>query len=280
MRSTLTTIILDRHAARHRGRLCLPHAVARSGDGEKHLRLHLADDRHLLAPDQDDHRAAGVLDAGRRRRAYGRSQDRRPHRRQGDAVVRYGVAGVAAAGARAGQHPAPRRQPQPAAARRAGRRPTSRSPRCRQKTSSRTWCRARSSRRWRPTRFCRSWCSRCSSASPARRSASAPTSWSTGIEELSHVILTITGYIMKLAPLAVFASMAAISHHARARHPGDLRQVRGRVLFRRWCCCGCLLVAVGYRLLRQPRHAAGHTWCASRSCSRSRPRAARRPIRR
>ncbi len=31
-----------------------------------------------------------------------------------------------------------------------------------------------------------------------------------GIEELSQVILTITGYIMKLAPLAVFASMAAI----------------------------------------------------------------------
>jgi Na+/H+-dicarboxylate symporter len=31
-----------------------------------------------------------------------------------------------------------------------------------------------------------------------------------GIEQLSQVILTITGYIMKLAPLAVFASMAAI----------------------------------------------------------------------
>src|SRR4029077_16703924 len=31
-----------------------------------------------------------------------------------------------------------------------------------------------------------------------------------GIEQLSHVILSITGYIMKLAPLAVFASMAAI----------------------------------------------------------------------
>ena len=31
-----------------------------------------------------------------------------------------------------------------------------------------------------------------------------------GIEELSHVILSITGYIMKLAPIAVFASMAAI----------------------------------------------------------------------
>jgi Na+/H+-dicarboxylate symporter len=31
-----------------------------------------------------------------------------------------------------------------------------------------------------------------------------------GIEELSHIILRITGYIMALAPLAVFASMAAI----------------------------------------------------------------------
>ena len=31
-----------------------------------------------------------------------------------------------------------------------------------------------------------------------------------GIEELSRVVLTITGYIMKLAPLAVFASIAAI----------------------------------------------------------------------
>ena len=31
-----------------------------------------------------------------------------------------------------------------------------------------------------------------------------------GIDELSHVILKITGYIMGLAPLAVFASMAAI----------------------------------------------------------------------
>src|SRR5262250_1413784 len=31
-----------------------------------------------------------------------------------------------------------------------------------------------------------------------------------GIEELSHAILTITGYIMALAPLAVFAAMAAI----------------------------------------------------------------------
>lgn len=31
-----------------------------------------------------------------------------------------------------------------------------------------------------------------------------------GVEELSHIILTITGYVMQLAPIAVFASMAAI----------------------------------------------------------------------
>src|SRR6266566_2836415 len=31
-----------------------------------------------------------------------------------------------------------------------------------------------------------------------------------GIEQLSHIVLHITGYIMALAPLAVFASMAAI----------------------------------------------------------------------
>ena len=68
-------------------------------------------------------------------------------------------------------------------------------------------------------------------------------------------------------------------HHPGARHPGDLRQVRGRVLFR----AGAVVVPAGrrrLRLLRQPRHAARSRWCASRSCWRSRPRAARRPIRR
>ena len=31
------------------------------------------------------------------------------------------------------------------------------------------------------------------------------------VDELSHVMLTITGYVMKLAPIAVFAAMAAIA---------------------------------------------------------------------
>ena len=33
--------------------------------------------------------------------------------------------------------------------------------------------------------------------------------WSPSIDELSHVMLKITGYVMKLAPLAVLAAMAA-----------------------------------------------------------------------
>ena len=100
-----------------------------------------------------------------------------------------------------------------------------------------------------------------------------------GIEELSHVILTITGYIMKLAPLAVFASMAAIITTQGPRHPGHLRQVHGRVLFR-------AAAAVGPADRRRLRRSSAATscgcsrWCASRSCWRSPPRAARRPIRR
>ena len=62
----------------------------------------------------------------------------------------------------------------------------------------------------RPTRSCRSSSSRSSSASPAPRWATRPRRWSPWIEEISHVILKVTGYIMLLAPVAVFASMAAI----------------------------------------------------------------------
>ena len=52
------------------------------------------------------------------------------------------------------------------------------------------------------------------------------------IEGLSHIILRVTGYVMKLAPLAVFCAMAATIAHQRPRHPGQLRQVHGRVLLR------------------------------------------------
>ena len=51
------------------------------------------------------------------------------------------------------------------------------------------------------------------------------------IEETSHIILKITGYIMGLAPIAVFAAMAGDDHDAGDRHTGDLWQVHPPVLF-------------------------------------------------
>src|SRR3984893_15574111 len=83
-----------------------------------------------------------------------------------------------------------------------------------------------------------------------------------GIEELSHVILTITGYIMKLAPLAVFASMAAI---ITTQGLGILVTYGKFVaeFYLGLCLLWALLVAVGYfffgnhairlvRLVREP----------------------------
>jgi hypothetical protein len=43
----------------------------------------------------------------------------------------------------------------------------------------------------------------------ARRPAPRPRPWWRPIDELSHIMLTITGYVMKLAPVAVLAAMAA-----------------------------------------------------------------------
>src|SRR5262249_51785603 len=63
-----------RHGAGHFRRLRLSHSVAGSENGKDHRRLHLAVHRYLPAPHQDDHRAARVLDAGGRRRAYGRHE--------------------------------------------------------------------------------------------------------------------------------------------------------------------------------------------------------------
>src|SRR2546427_3853396 len=53
-----------------------------------------------------------------------------------------------------------------------------------------------------------------------------------GIEQLSYVILSLTGYVMALPPIAVFPSMAAIVTTQGPRYPCDLRQVRHRVLLR------------------------------------------------
>ena len=67
----------------------------------------------LPAPDQDDHRAAGVLDPGRRHRPHVRRGRGRAGRRQGHAVVRQRLAGVADARSGPGQPVrARRRRPQ------------------------------------------------------------------------------------------------------------------------------------------------------------------------
>ena len=53
-----------------------------------------------------------------------------------------------------------------------------------------------------------------------------------GIEGLSHIILRVTGYVMKLAPLAVFCAMAATISTNGLGILRQLRQVHGRVLLR------------------------------------------------
>ena len=83
--------------------------------------------RHLPAPDQDDHRAAGVLDPGGRHRPHGRRQGGRPHRRQG-ACGWFIIASLVSLllGLVLVNLLQPGREPRPAAARRRTPRPTSR----------------------------------------------------------------------------------------------------------------------------------------------------------
>ena len=92
-----------------------------------------------------------------------------------------------------------------------------------------------------------------------------------GIEELSHAILTITGYIMKLAPLAVFASIAAI---ITTQGLGILVTYGKFVLefYIGLVLLWALLVAVGYLFFGSHAHTARCSSCASRSSSPSRPR--------
>src|SRR5215472_3681037 len=63
---------LYRHARRHLRGLARSRIAAHTRDGQDGGRLHLALHGYLPAPDQDDHRAVGVLDPRRRGCAYGR----------------------------------------------------------------------------------------------------------------------------------------------------------------------------------------------------------------
>ena len=99
------------------------------------------------------------------------------------------------------------------------------------------------------------------------------------IEELSHVILRITGYVMKLAPIAVFAAMAAI---VTTQGLGILLTY-GKFVGEFYFGLVAPLVSSGRwsaSLSLAPRSCGFCIWSASRSCSPSPPQAARPRIRR
>ena len=199
--------------------------------------------------------------------------------RQGAGLVHHRVAGLAGARPDPRQPAAAGPQPRPAAARhrRLGQ------PRHRQvhrsRTSSPTWCRSPSPRRWPTTRSCRSWSSRCSSAWRSPRWARRRKTLVAVIDELAHVMLKITGYVMKLAPLAVFAAMAATVAINGLAILLTLRGLHGRLLPRPDPPLG----PAGLRRLRRPRAARLQAAVADQGAVHARPSpppARRRPTRR
>ena len=98
----------DCHGARRRhGRAGL--RLPSPGPGRHRIRCQ-PDRAGLPAPDQDDHRAAGVRHPGRRHRPYGLGRQARPHLRQDHGLVRLRLLRVAAARPGHGQPAAARRQ--------------------------------------------------------------------------------------------------------------------------------------------------------------------------
>ncbi len=69
------------------------------------------------------------------------------------------------------------------------------------------------------------------------------------IDELAHAMLKITGYVMKLAPLAVMAAMAATRGGQRPGDPAEVRRLHGRLLPRPHRALG----RADLRRLRLPR---------------------------
>ena len=98
----------DRDGAWHRdGRIHLQLPARQPG----RARCRHQPDRHAVpAPDQDDHRAAGVRNPGRRHLPYGQRRQARPRVRQDHGLVRQRILRVAAARPRHGQSAAARRQ--------------------------------------------------------------------------------------------------------------------------------------------------------------------------
>ena len=98
----------------------------------------------------------------------------------------------------------------------------------------------------------------------------------------SHVMLQITNYVMRVAPFAVFAAVAATLDRARAESDRRPRLFHGHILHRAADCCGrfcligrCLRCFMGGRTHVRPDPVCPRTAC----WSLFRPLRRRRPIR-
>ena len=227
-RNRLTTWILVGLVPGHRRRLRGEHPSDRSRRASP--RHHVAGHRRVPAPDQDDHRAAGVLDPGRRHRAHGR---RRPVGRIGVKALGWFVIAslvsltlglVLVNLLQPGR--GDRSLPLPDGAR--VDRPEDRGVHAEDFVTA-PRADSRSSTAWRATRSCRSSCSRCSSAS---RVAALGERTKPLLERHRRagrsIMLKVTGYVMKFAPLAVFARVASTVATQGLGVLADLRQVHGR----------------------------------------------------
>jgi Na+/H+-dicarboxylate symporter len=98
------------------------------------------------------------------------------------------------------------------------------------------------------------------------------------IEQVSHVMLKVTGYVMALAPIAVFAAMASIVTTQGLGILWTYGKFMGEFYFGILILWGCSSSQAFSSLV--PRIGRLVTLIASRSCSRSARRAARLRIRR
>ena len=101
--------------------------------------------------------------------------------------------------------------------------------------SSRTRFRRALSTRWRATRSCRSSSSRCSSAPPWRRWASAAQRIDV-LDAVAHIMLKVTGYVMFFAPLAVFGALASIVAKEVSRSSASTAFSSASSIWVCWCC--------------------------------------------
>ena len=235
--------------------------------------------RRLRPPDQGGHRAARLL-RGRRGHRQGRGPEGvRPDRAQGADLVRGGDHGgadhrSARRQSRRPRHRYERRSRFPG--RLGGGRPDRRAAICPRRPSS-SWTRCRTARSApSPRTPCsKSWCwpawwvRPCCTSGKTKVPAILP-----AIEQAQQIVFAVVGFLMRLAPLAVFGAMAHLVGRVRTGRPVDVRQADRAVLRRR--------AALPRPARRGPQGWSPGSACGSssatparRCCSRSAPPPAR-----